>query len=79
MSNVREHQQRVNLTRQTRLYRARLERALNQQRKIDKRENDTFWDGLETDDIEHDAQREYELIDGSAQEQKAVWDKSYHY
>lgn len=70
MATVRDHQQSYNRERHTNLIRARQERALHQQR-ADQR------DGYETFDLEHDAQREWELIEGTQAEQEAEADDAY--
>jgi hypothetical protein len=73
MATVREHRQRINLTRQTRLYRARQERRLHLRRVNQQIEYEIF------DSLEHNRRVEEELLDGPKQEREAVWDDSYRY
>ena len=68
MATVRERQQGRSRARETNLIRAGQERELCRRRSA-----------TGTDDLEHDAQREWDLIEGSWAEQEAANDPSYRF
>ena len=68
MSTVREKQQGINRERRVGLIQQRQQRALNRWRKH-------IQDKTDTDDLEHDAEREWELIEGTKAEQETEQDE----